>query len=311
LLVYSHFFGFFIFLIQGISVLTIPEYRKTILKYYAQSVAISCIAYIPYFPVFFSRFFRSAVGGTWVEPPVVSDLYTMVWRYLNAPVVTVAVLCILALALVKFIAGIRRGNSYHRHTQLVLVIWFLVPYLIMFLVSFKIPMFLDRYTVFISIGFYLLVAVAINSLAIRAKITWIFILVFIFMMAVTFHPRADNRQRIKDMVRFITINKGPNTDIVICPQWSEYGFSYYYNQAMFGNYKRLRQLLNRDGIFPVNDISDLDTLKMKEADQIFFVEEWVSLTDPGQTLFNYLGREFKYEKTITFYKNIKVHQYLK
>lgn len=311
LLVYSHFFGFFIFLIQGLSVLIIPEYRKTILKYYAQSVAISCIAYIPYFPVFFSRFFRSAVGGTWVEPPVISDLYTMVWRYLNAPVVTVAVLCILAGALVKFITGIRRGNSFHRHTQLVLVIWFLVPYLIMFLVSFKIPMFLDRYTVFISVGFYLLVSMALNYLVPGTKPGMILMSVFLIMMAVTFHPRADNKRRLKETVHFISDHKGGQTRVVICPQWLEYGFAYHYDKLIFSDYKYLRNRLNREGVYPVNDLSFLDTNNLSHADQVLYFEEWSSLTDPGQSLLQYLGREFRFRQTVEFYEHFKVHIYRK
>lgn len=311
LLIYSHFFGFFIFVIQGLSVFIIPEYRKTVLKPYMLSVIISLIAYIPYFPIFFNRFFQSSVSGTWVEPPVFSDLYTMVWRYLNAPVVTVAALCILTAAFVKFIMKIRKGTTVWNNRNLILVIWFFAPYILMFLVSYKIPMFLDRYTVFISVGFYLLIAVALNSLASEAKFRAFLMAGIIIMMAVTFHPRIDNKRRLKETVTFISDHKGLQTSVIICPRWLEYGFSYHYNQLIFSNYPGMQSLLNQERIYPVNDISNLDTMKIKNSNQVFLFEEWASLTDPGQTLSNYLNREFRYKETFSFYENFKVHQYIK
>jgi mannosyltransferase len=311
LLIYSHFFGFFIFLIQGFSVLIISEYRKTALNSYMIAVILSLTAYLPYFPTFISRFSQSAANGTWVNPPVISDLYTMVWRYMNAPVVTVAALFILVIALVKFFTGIRKGTASWNNRNLVLVIWFSVPYLLMFLVSYKIPMFLDRYTVFISTGFYLLVAMALSSLVKDAMPLLIVMSVFILMMSLTFHPRVDNKRRLKETVNFISVHKVPKTCVIVCPQWLEYGFSYHYDPFIFRDYAHLRQLLNQDGIYPANDLSFLDTTAVSNADQVLLFEEWASLTDPGQTLVNYLNREFHLKKTSRFYENFKVHQYVK
>ncbi|MCX6269504.1 MAG: glycosyltransferase family 39 protein [Bacteroidetes bacterium] len=311
LLIYSHFFGFFIFLIQGLSVLIISDFRKTVLKPYLVSVFICFMAYIPWLPVLISRFSQSAGEGTWVKPPVISDLYTMVWRYLNAPVVTVVVLCILTAALIRFILGIRNGTEKWNKRSAVLIIWFLAPYFLMFFASFQIPMFLDRYTVFISVGFYLLTAVALSSLLKRTKPLLIVMSVFIIMMAVTFHPRVDNKRRLKEAVSFIRENWKPGTCIIICPSWLQYGFAYHYNQLIFKDYAHLPMMLNRECIYPVNDLSSLDTNKLKQADRVLFFEEWASLTDPGQTLFTYLNREFRAENTRSFYENFKVHQYIK
>ncbi|MDP1622098.1 MAG: glycosyltransferase family 39 protein [Bacteroidales bacterium] len=311
LLIYAHFFGFFIFLIQALSVLSIREYRRTILKPYLGSVIFSLLAYIPYFPIFFKRFFQSAAGGTWVEPPVISDLYTMLWRYMNAPVVTVAALVILAVALMNLISGAWKGGTVLNNRNIVLLIWFFVPYILMFLVSFIIPMFLDRYTVFISVGFYLLVAMAVNSLFKESKYSIILMTAFILMMAVTFHPGVDNKRRLKETIGFISGNKGPHTSVIICPQWLEYGFMYHYDQQKFKDYRHLRALLNQDGIYPANDLSALDTVKFRECDQVLYFEEWASVADPGKTISDYLERRFRFNETFTFYQNIKVHQYVK
>ncbi|MFZ4520991.1 MAG: glycosyltransferase family 39 protein [Bacteroidales bacterium] len=311
LLIYAHFFGFFIFLIQGLSSFFIGEYRRTTLKWFAGAAALSLIAYIPYFPILFSRFFQSAGQGTWVQPPVISDLYTMVWRYLNAPVVTVMVLCILAGAAVIYVLRRVKGTVHASPANIAVIVWFTVPYLLMFLVSYRIPMFLDRYTVFISVGFYLLVAIALSSMVRQVKPLIIVMAVFLAIMAVTFHPKVYNKRRLKEAVSYISANQGPGTSVIVSPSWLSLGFAYHHNQRMFKDYQNLPLLLNKESVFPANKLKDLDTNKLGESDRVLLFEEWLSLTDPGQTTINYLNRKFRHERTTSFYQNFNVHEYKK
>ena len=62
---------------------------------------------------------------------------------------------------------------------------------------------------------------------------------------------------------------------------------------------------------PISGVSIEEANKIKNADQVLLFEEWSSLTDPGKTLFNFLNREFRFQKTTSFYENFKVHQYIK
>jgi len=101
LLIYSHFFGFYIILIQLTSCLLIKNLRSRILKLYLVNLVIVMISYIPYLSIFISRFLLTSTHGTWVPQPVLSDLYKMVWTFSNVPVTTVFFLFLLISAFTR------------------------------------------------------------------------------------------------------------------------------------------------------------------------------------------------------------------
>lgn len=308
LLVYAHFFGFFIFLIQSVSLLIIPALRKSISVKYLVSVVFSLVAYLPYFPVMVSRL-KASSGGTWVPPPVWSDLYTMIWRYTNAPVAAVTFLAILGVGLTRLVFLAARGRFALHAPSVVVLTWFLVPYFTMFLVSFALPVFLDRYTVFISVGFFLLSAVTLTALVRSEKLLTIVSALLILMMAVTFHPRADNKRRLKHAVEYVAAFTGPGAAVLICPEWLAYGFAYHYDQAIFRDYSHFRDRLAGRAIYPVNDSLSPGMGLIHTASRVIVFEEWASLTDPQGTLFKRLHREFRFVKTTGFYENFRVHLY--
>ena len=53
---------------------------------------------------------------------------------------------------------------------LLVLLWWIVPYSIMFFISSKIPMFIDRYILFNTIGFYLFIGAAIYFLYNKTKL---------------------------------------------------------------------------------------------------------------------------------------------
>lgn len=307
LLVYSHFFGFFILFIQLISTAFIPLFRRQILKTIIIAHSVTLLGFVPYLPILLQRFSNTTASGTWVEPVVFTDLYTMLWRYLNAPVVTVVAISILGLSLFLYFSKIRKGGMIPDTSKTVLLIWFLVLYFLMFLISFKLPIFLDRYTVFISVGFYMLLAVAITSITSNLYIRTALQVVFIGMMAVTFHPHVNNKRDLKEAVDYIASYKTGETVVILTPSWLEYGFSYHYDPEIFGNYRYLRSDLNNDGIFPAGRLTDLDTLKILNAGEVIWFEEWYSLTDPQGTIPAFLNRHFISGETVTFPESFKVH----
>ena len=148
LLVYTHFFGWLLIGVQLLVVL-LPELR-TRRKTYFTALGLTVIAYIPYAFVFAQRLGQSVAQGTWLTPPVPEELYNMIWRWSNAPVLAVVFLVVVLAACIKDHVrsfGIRLG-----------LIWTFVPLLGMFAVSFSVPIFLDRYLVYAAPGFAVLVA---------------------------------------------------------------------------------------------------------------------------------------------------------
>ena len=310
LLIYTHFFGFFVLFIQLFSCVVISELRFCILKKYFLILVPCLLSYIPYIPIFFSRFHNSAAGGTWVLPPVISDLYTMLWRYSNAPVITVFYILILTGASIKFFFNGRKAGLPSVFTRVILI-WFIVPYLTMFFISFLWPVFLDRYTVFISLGFYLLVAISVRYLGSNKIVFYTLSIAAVVMMATTFQPNLDNKRRIREVVAKVKELKTDETIVIVCPAWLDKGFTYYYNPEIFKNVRDFSKNLNADGVYPINHLEDMDPVIFQHAASVVFFEEWSALVDPRGRIPQFLDSGFTKINSWKICETFNISYYLK
>jgi mannosyltransferase len=308
LLIYSHFFGFFVIGIQLLSCLIFQDIRK-VTKVCLQSQMITLFFYLPYFPIFFSRFFASS-SGTWVPPPVFSDLYTMVWRFSNVPVVTVFFLVILTAAVMKYIMKWRNFSALLSPFQKILLLWFFFPYLAIFLLSYKIPMFLDRYLVFTSVAFYFLIAQAIiYTLGSRKIIFYIFSVLAIGGMLLTFNPNIDNHRRLKRVIEVIHDLKQKETPILICPEWLDLGFTYYYNPEYFKDFGNLKQKLQKEFIFPVNHADQVPSGILEKSTSVILLEEWPEVVDKNNEVLKNISDRYTTCTVINIPETYKVYYF--
>ena len=308
LLIYTHFFGFFVLFIELCSCLIIKEHRKQLLKRYVLILIATFILFLPYFSIFISRFRIASLKGTWLAPPVISDLYNMVWRFSNVPVIAVFFLSILLLALLKYLWKGGRSEFTSSNVK-ILFTWFFLPYLLMFFVSFKIPMFLDRYVIFISPGFYLLVAISISYLMKPAKWFYIFGLGSVCLMAVTFTPNVDNNRRIREVVEKVKELKKDNSIVYICPEWLDLGFTYYYNNNYFRQYKDYREKLGSENIFPINSAAQMDTNRIRSSSRVIYFEEWATLVDKDTLIYKALSKRFRHHESYKIFESFQVHEF--
>jgi uncharacterized membrane protein len=305
-LIYSHFFGFYVIAIQVISCLVFRDTRKAA-KPFLQALAVSLFLYLPYFPVFFSRFSASS-GGTWVPPPVISDLYNMVWRFSNVPVVTVFFLVLLTAALLIFLIRKRNHPLPVSLPLKVVLVWFFVPYLAIFLLSFKIPMFLDRYVIFTSAAFYLIIGQSVVTLSGSRRIVFYGLSALALGgMILTFNPNMDNHRRLKKAVEVIHDLKRRETPVLICPEWSELGFAYYYNSGYFRDYGNLRTNLHHELIFPVNHPNEIPEEVINKATSVILFEEWPEVVDKNNEILKELSGRFAACSVIKIPETYKVY----
>jgi mannosyltransferase len=292
LLLYSHFFGFFVIGIQLISCLVLLR-RSDGAKRCLKAGVIVLLFYLPYFPVMWNRFVASS-AGTWVLRPALSDLYTMVWRFSNVPVVTVFFLAVLSAAAIKFLASRKKLQGTLLPFQAVILIWFFVPYLAIFLLSFKIPMFLDRYMVFTSIAFYLLTGHAIAYLFESKKfLLYLFAVIGAGGMMLTFNPALDNHRRLREVTETVHSMKGKTTPVVICPGWLDLGFTYHYRQDYFSDPHFLKEHLEHEFIYPMNHPDQVQDWLFTLSDSLILFEEWPEVVDRDNGILKKISGRFK------------------
>lgn len=310
LLIYSHFFGFFVIFIQFLCALSIKDIRSSKLKTLFIGWIITALAYLPFIGITIHRFTDSA-SATWQEKPGFVDLYNNLWNFSNQPVNTVIFLLLLltgaGLYLIK-----KKAKEVSVQTKVILI-WFIVPYLLMFVVSFVVPMFLYRYLIYISFAYYFLIAVALSYLIRNQLYLAISSGLLVIMMIFTCNYKAGNDRNDKEIILKIKEINGENTSVLLCPHWHFLLFSYHYNEDMFRDYKHVNERLENEGIYPLYRISSDIEKELNESDTIIFYDAWASLVDPDMTIKAYLDSHYEqigdqeiYEgTTLTYYLNKK------
>lgn len=286
LIVYAHYFGFFVWLIEGLILVFYYRSNRKLLFGFGAVLFFSMLLYIPHFVTLYERFSDSATHGTWLKAPAgIESLYNMIWSFSNAPLAAVLCLSLFAMSLLKFFAFTRRkiSNPFVAY----LIIWFAVPFFFMFFLSYKIPMFLDRYLIFITPAFYLLVAISLCFLfpARKAYLTGAIILVGVFMFSVSLNP--SKKRAVREVVDLIQQRNDPETLVLICAPEFMTTFAYYYNINYFkqldGNseYGRLTGLLQKDHIYFINGIDPLITERIGHYKKFIYLDAGADFSIPG------------------------------
>lgn len=214
--------------------------------------------------------------------------------------------------LVALLAYLLRSESISVHARIILA-WVMMPLLIMFASSFWIPMFLDRYLIFLTSAFYMLVALIVTYLD-KSKIPGISLLL-IFMIGMTFTRNPENRRHVVDVVNKVKELKAPNTVVYMCPDYFDMNFAYYYNRSLFSdidpaNYrKRLRDELAKENIYPIASQQQIDTLLIKKADKVIYIDAAADFSYPQNKIKAYLDSCMKPVQDNFYYEIFHVIEY--
>ncbi len=209
-LLYTHFFGWLSIGLQFLCVLLLPELRH-LRRNYLIGLGITCAWYLPYAAIFLSRLGASVSRGTWLDAPVPEELYNMVWRWSNAPVLAVSFLFVIGLACWRTKAkplGLRLG-----------LLWTFVPLFGMFAVSYAVPVFLDRYLAFAAPGFAMLVSLSLAAVNRYTRASIGLSAVAALGMLATFTPWKDNGRHASQVVKQVDAWCGGTCTTQVLPRW--------------------------------------------------------------------------------------------
>jgi mannosyltransferase len=320
LLGYAHFFGFFIFALQFVVVFTIKTLREwQYLKKYLLFVFIHFLFYLPYLQVFTKRFFSSSTQGTWVAKPIISDLWQRLWMFSNGPENMYLFLLLIFLAIMFIILSSFKTTPYAK----IIFAWFVIPYCFMFIVSFKIPMFIDKYLIYITPGYYLSVAIATgfiynvkstdinyqrknpvlsNFLKFIVKRSVVISIVAAFIVCFAMIRKANlnyNHNRYpSQVVDLISKNQNDSTIVVLCPAWIELNIAYYYSPEAFKSFGKVSEKLKKLNVFPAYNVKSIDETVFLKYTNALYIDGWSSLTDSDSTIYKKLEVEYGSRKLI-------------
>ncbi len=313
LLLYSHYFGFFVIAIQTIPVVLIKDIRNKILGKYIVYLLGLIFLYIPNLNILIIRFLDSSNHGTWLKSPNgFESIYNMLWQFSNKPVTTVIAMSILLVALVKSI--IKKDIQNIPISNKIILIWFLFPFLFMFIISYWIPMFLDRYLIFVSLGFYFVLAICSSYIISLRKYKLILPGILVVLFAFTFNPNVDNKRHVKETVEKIKELKDSRTKVLICPQHFIYNFTYYYSSEIFKKIDNqnpshlITENLVEQNIFPINNINEVD---LNGCEKIVFLDAASQFSFPENNIMKTLESTYKLQGTYKFHEIFNVYEFVK
>lgn len=299
-LVYSHYFGWFVVIMQLAWVLFYIR-EKNIYRNILISFGVTVIAYLPFFLILFRQFLKSS-QGTWVEPPKSGEEYFyQLQHFLNHPEVFNAVLWVLASGVV-YMTFMKSWKSINKDL-LILFFWWFVPFTMMFFVSFEIPVFISRYLLFISVGLYLFVAAAVTQLFNHNRYlvpVAVFILLAMMANRIRILPDDFSYREVSNATSFVKQNQQTSDVVILYPYYDELGFSYYYDRSIFEDTQNFQLKLNQKQVFPVWGLEMARSIinKRNSGRIIYYLNGPLPGEDDG--IFQYLSEQYRMVDS-TFY----------
>jgi hypothetical protein len=164
-------------------------------------------------------------------------------------------------------------------------------------------MFIDRYLIFLTIPFYLLIAIAGNSLVKNPKMVAVIQGVVVLLFLVTSKPNLDNRRPVKEVMNKISELKTANTAVYFCPQHFIFNYAYYHNRSLFETltgkdpYLNMTTSLANDHIYGIHNFSEIDTTRLKK---IIYLDASADFSSPGNGIYDFLNNNYTLKETHEF-----------
>ena len=261
-LVYSHYFGFFVVFAEFLTALYYFRNRLVIKKILI-ALATTAVSFLPMWVILIKQFFLSK-KQTWVKPPEASFYWREIVMFMNSKMVIWIALALICIGILLWLARKRR-KTYPDKIVTLFFFWF-IPYTLMFIVSAKVPMFENRYVMYNSIGLYLFVGTALAFLFQEQKYLSILASALVlFFMGLSLQTKREfiAYRETQKAVDFVKEHTGKDFLTIVYPHWNDYEFAYYYDQEIFKDVRNFEPRLRDSLVYQVWSLDDAKTYLAK------------------------------------------------
>ncbi|MBK9358015.1 MAG: glycosyltransferase family 39 protein [Bacteroidales bacterium] len=312
LLVYSHYFGWFVIFSQF---LTSIFYIRSFRSFFRLMIPFlgTAAGFIPMVPVIIRQFNKSTRIGTWLNPPNGTDFLEQIQYFLNHKEVYWLVLYIFSAGAVftLIMVALKKWKGLNIGVP-VLLIWWFVPYCIMFLISSKIPMFNSKYILFNTIGMYLFIGAMINFLFQKHKyiepLVGLVLIVYMYLH-LKILPDYFAYREVRNSVEFVKSHENDKSIVLIYPVWADFAFTYYYDRSIFQNHQNFQETMVRKDLYRVWGLSNVQTvIRANPKRRVIYYQDGKNYNE-GEDVFGYLDTAFVRVDLQVFPQTFKVGVY--
>lgn len=284
-ILFLHYTVIYMHVVQAlVALLYFKKFRKGF-WYYGISQGLALLLFVPWIQIVLQN---TPTGKGWIQPPSFGMLKYVVFTLSN----TKKLFFIFSGVLVVFI-GIymfRRkqwiNENFDKKKWILLLLWFVLPISLNYIVSQTFPSFLVRTVLFANIGLLLLVAYTISSLTIHKSISIIAALYFVAVFVKQVNLTQERPEHWNTLVPQVIQQKHERTAIIVAPWWHYMSFTYYYNIQYFKDYQHALELMNKEQVYFVNERSNLTKFDFSNVDTIILIKCRPPINDIDSLLLN-------------------------
>lgn len=312
LMIYTHHFSWFVIFTEFLTCFFYIRNFRTFFQFLIPIFA-TLVGFTPMIPIIIKQFKKSTRIGTWLNPPNKEDFMNQIQAFLNHKEVYFLVLYIFAAGIAFTIAMIvlKKWKGFNINVA-VPFIWWIVPYSIMFYVSYKIPMFNTKYILFTSIGLFLFVGGMVSQLFNKHKYiepaAGLLILVFMFMH-LKILPKSFAYREVKNSVEFVKKYDTEKSIILIYPVWSDFAFNFYYDQNIFRDHKNYYETMKLNHLYRVWGIDNARSVINAHPNRRVIYYQDGKNYNKGEDVFAFLDSTYKQVNIQTFPQTFTVGVY--
>lgn len=223
-------------------------------------------------------------GNAWLEGnPTATSLYNLIWAYSNSPVAAVA-------SLVLIIVSLTISNK--TRPKLFIHISWLLPVLAAFIISFNSPIFMSRYLVFASIGFYLALGFAIEGINIKKYLKLIIACVLLTTYTFSWNSYTDNDRELKEICEMIEEDKtDQNIACVMLPDFVSYRIAYHLERPAFEQAESFVSSLESSNYYIINSRHDISR-EMTSYNSLIVIDALATPEEEKEAIYDVLVNHY-------------------
>lgn len=271
LLAYSHYFAFFVIAWQCLWILlAVHPDRRTLIWRAGIAVGLVVLLYLPSATLLLMRLEETA-GDHWVGLSNLPALYHTLAKYLNQPIVAVAVLLLLAGAGLRWLVWRRKGKAGVTPEVLLVLGIFPGTFLLVWALGLFLPMFLDRYVIFALQGLYLVMGLSIAYILPLRWQQWALAGVLLVLLGATTDLARDPRSQWREVAAKVRARWEPGDVVLLYPAYTHFSFTYYFDPTVFQDHAHYEARQQAAGILRVIPYKPLKAQDLADAPHVWVI----------------------------------------